>query len=63
MVVPGGAGVDIAFKRVPRMRRVGIVVIMAPLSSTAVGSSGPVGRLWCGFGADLVGSGGAAFFC
>ena len=33
---------DVSFPRVPSINLVGMVVIMAPLSRTAVGSSGPV---------------------
>ena len=40
MVVPGGAGWMFLSQGVPSINLVGIAVIMAPLSSTAVGSSG-----------------------
>jgi len=42
MVVPGGAGRMFLSHGVPSINLVGMVVIMAPLSRTAVGSSGPV---------------------
>ena len=43
MVVPGGAEWILRSHGVSRMSLAGTVVIIAPLSRTAVGSSGPVG--------------------
>ena len=46
MVVPGGAGRMLSAHGVPSKRRRGTVVIMAPESITALGSSGLMWTSW-----------------